>query len=389
MRLFKSEPTINEDGKRVQKPVPVPSKFVQDSEGNYWESRGKIGGSTLMVPAPEWAGNINFYLFEGPNIFIEPTRKPLCDVPVLKLGCIPFDGGPLILTDDEKNELLRTDPLAEKFIRPFKNGRDFINNISRWCLWLKGAEPADIRKCPHVLERIERVREFRLKSKRAATRKLADTPMLFGEIRYSDTDYLAVPIVSSGTRKYIPIAWLPHEVIVGGKMYFCSDSTLYQFGIMNSSVHMAWVRKISGRLKSDYSYSNTIDYNAFPWPVIHPTPWLPDGNPHLRAIEASAQAILDARALSPRSSLADLYDERTMPPELRKAHQRNDEAVMNAYGFSRNYEDDRAHEEDIVIHLMYMYQELTGCEEGSDTYPNREFCRSWYGDDEDEEDYND
>ena len=172
-------------------------------------------------------------------------------------------------------------------------------------------------------------------------------------------------------------------------MYFCSDSTLYQFGIMNSSVHMAWVRKISGRFKSDYSYSNTIDYNAFPWPVIHPTPWLPDGNPHLRAIEASAQAILDARALYPRSSLADLYDERTMPPELRKAHQRNDEAVMNAYGFSRNYEDDREHEEDIVIHLMYMYQELTGCEEGSDTYPNREFCRSWYGDDEDDEDFED
>ena len=383
MRLFRK----NAEGENVL----IPSKFVQDSEGNYWESRGNIGGSTLMVPAPEWAGNINFYLFEGPNIFIEPTRKPLCDVPIVRAGGKSTDGNNLILTDDEKNELLRTDPQAEKFIRPYMMGKDFINRISRWCLWLKGIEPADIRKCPRVLERIERVREFRLKSKKEATRRKADTPMLFDEIVESSTDYLAIPKTSSCNRKYIPIAWLPHEVIAGDGIFMCENIKLYHFGVLSSIVHNAWVRKISGRLGLSYRYSNTIDYNAFPWPVLHNIPTKPGQppkiHPSIPEIENTAQAILNARALYPRSSLADLYDERTMPPELRKAHQKNDEAVMRAYGFRRHFEDDRAHEEDIVIQLMYMYQELTGCEEGSDTYPNREFWQSWFGEDEDDEDF--
>ena len=363
--------------------VEQPGKFWRDEDGNYWDTV-EIGGRRMRVPAPVWAGYINFYLFEGPDIIVEATRKPLCSVPELKLGATPRDNGNLILSDAEKDELLRTDPLAEKFIRPFVGAREFINRIPRWCLWLVGAEPADIRKCPHVLERIEGVRQFRLKSKREATKKQAETPGLFSEVRFSTTDYLAIPRVSSEKRKYIPIAWLPSGAIAGDAMFMCENSTLYQFGILNSSVHMAWVRKVSGRLKSDYRYSNTIDYNCFPWPVLHEVPWLPDGNPARLAIEKTAQAILDARALYPRSSLADLYDERTMPPELRKAHNANDEAVMNAYGFERHYKDDRLHDEDIVISLMYMYKDLTGCREYSKNYPNLMHWLRYYPEDAEE-----
>ena len=374
-----------EEGKRH----PVASKFHEDSDGNFWEERGTVGGRKFYVPAPEWAGNINPYLFEGPNIFITAHPKPLCNVPVLKRGADPVDGRNLILTDEQKAELLRTDPQAEKLIRPFMMGRDFINRKPRWCLWLKGVEPADIRKCPRVLERIEHVRLFRLKRPEGATRRAAETPALFLAPRECTTNYLAIPKVSSSARRYIPIDWLTPDVIAGDKLFVCENATLYQFGILNSSVHMAWVRKISGRLRNDYSYSNTIDYNAFPWPILPPPPVKPGENPKVhpsvKEIESTAQGILNARALYPKSSLADLYDERTMPPELRKAHRANDDAVMRAYGFTRHYEDDTFHDEDIVINLMYMYQDLTGCEEFKGSYPNRELWLSYYPEDDDEE----
>lgn len=376
--------STDKKGERHQRP----SKFIEDEEGHYWEERLAYGGRRLYMPAPMWAGNLNAYLFEGPNIFIAAQTKPLCNVPALRLGCVPRDDGNLILTTEEKDELLRTDPLAEKFIRPFVGAMEFINRISRWCLWLQGVEPADIRKCPRVLERIERVRYFRLSSKREATRKQAETPALFSEIRYSTTDYLAIPSTSSSNRRYIPIAWLSSDVICSNAMFMCENSTLYQFGILNSSVHMAWVRKISGRLKSDYRYSNTLDYNAFPFPQLLKVPVKPGEppkvHPAVHEIEATAQGILNARALYPRSSLADLYDERTMPPELRKAHHANDDAVMRAYGFTRRYEDENFHEEDIVIQLMYMYKELTGCEEYTAQYPNHELWQEYYGEDEEE-----
>ena len=195
--------------------------------------------------------------------------------------------------------------------------------------------------------------------------------MLFSEIRTSPTDYLAIARVSSGERRYIPIDWLSADVIPGDGIFMCPNSTLYQFAILNSSVHMSWVRKVSGRLKMDYRYSNTVDYNTFPFPD--------NNNPLRPEIEKTAQAMLDARKLYPRSSLADLYDERTMPPELRKAHRANDDAVMRAYQFTS------PDEEDIVINLMYMYKELTGCKELTATYPNLKFWQSWY-DDEDYED---
>ena len=315
MRLYTTDSAGN--------PVQVPSKYVMDEKGYYWEDRGDIGGGNLYVPAPPWAGNINDYLFEGPNIHIETHDKPICDVPGLKRGAAPADDGNLIMTTEEKDELLHTDPLAENFIRPFIMGKDFINRINRWCLWLKGVEPADIRKCPRVLERIERVREFRKKSQKAATRKKADTPTIFDEPVTCSTDYLAIPIVSSSERKYIPMAWLTPDIIAGNKLFVCENATLYHFGVLMSSVHMAWVRCFSGRLRMDYSYSNTLDYNAFPWPDLKPISFIPGEHPYKLRIMETAQAILDARALYPRSSLADLYDERTMPPELRKAHNEN------------------------------------------------------------------
>ena len=353
------------------KPKLVPSKFRRDDEGQYWEFRGAFAGRNVFVPAPPWAGNINPYLFEGPNIIIGIHAKPLCNVPVLKRGADPVDGGNLIMTAEEKDELLRLYPNAEPFLRPFMMGRDFINRHYRWCLWLVGAEPADIRKFPRILERIGKVREFRLSSKSKAAQRAADKPMLFLAPRECKTNYLAIPKVSSSARRYIPIEWLSPDVIAGDKLFVCENATLYQFGILNSSVHMSWVRHISGRLRMDFSYSNTIDYNAFPWPSI--------SDAVIRAVERTAQEILDARKLYPRSTLADLYDERTMPPELRKAHKHNDEAVMNAYGFKRRFDDDNFHDEDIAINLMYMYKDLTGCREYYESYPNLMLWEHWYG----------
>ncbi len=375
-----------EEGKRH----PVASKFHEDSDGNFWEERGTVGGRKFYVPAPEWAGNINPYLFEGPNIIIGTHPKPLSpNVPEIRAGGKITDGGNLLMTTAQKDELLRTDPNAEKFIRPFMGGREFINRISRWCLWMVGVEPADIRKCPRVLERIESVRLFRQKSKKEATRRKAETPALFDEIVECKTDYLAIPKTSSENRRYIPIGWLTPDVIAGDALFVCENATLYQFGILNSSVHMAWVRKISGRLEISYRYSNTLDYNAFPWPILPPPPVKPGEkpkvHPSVKEIESTAQGILNARALYPKSSLADLYDERTMPPELRKAHRANDDAVMRAYGFTRHYEDEAFHDENIVINLMYMYQDLTGCEEFKGSYPNRELWLSYYPEDDDEE----
>ena len=368
----------------------VSERFFKDENGNFWEQRGMAGGRNFFVPAPPWAGNINAYLFEGPNIYPEPQRKPLCDVPEMRAGGKVSDGGNLILSDEEKIELLRTNPHAEMFIRPYMMGKDFINRITRWCLWMVGAEPADIRKCPRILERLERVREFRLASSKEATRRKADTPMLFDEPIECTQDYIAIPAVSSSNRRYIPIEWVSRNVIPGTNIRFLANANLYLFGVLVSSVHNAWGRIVSGRLRNDYRYNNTITYNAFPFPELvipprrfdQPAKTIKD-NPHFQAVERTAQAILDARSLYPRSTLADLYDERTMPPELRRAHRANDEAVMGAYGFTRHYEDERLNDEDIATNLLYRYKELTGCPEYSESYPNRELWEAYYGDSED------
>ena len=294
------------------------------------------------------ANNINGYLLNAQNVFIEKRMKPLSDVPEICLGGQAIDDGNLVLTLDEKNELLKKEPQAEQFFRPYMMGKDFIDRKPRSCLWLVGANPTELKKCPLILERIENVKQFREKSDRSSTLKAAETPTLFAAPFECKDDYIAIPKVSSENRRYIPIDYLSKEIIPGDKLFTMQGASLYHFGIMTSNVHNAWMRAVCGRLKSDYSYSNTIVYNNFPWP-----------NPseeQKKKIEQTAQAILDARAKYPESSLADLYDETVMPPELRQAHRTNDLAVCQAYGFSQ---DIIKSESKCVAELFKMYEKLT------------------------------
>ena len=301
----------------------------------------------------QFVENINAYLLNAPDTFIERRAKPICDIPEIYRGSQPTDDGNLVLTEEEKDALLADDPKAAQFIRPYMMGKDFINRKPRYCLWMVGINPTELKKCPKVLARIEKVREFRLKSKKAATREKADTPMLFDENHECKTDYVAIPKVSSENRRYVPMDYLKQKVIAGDKLFMLPGGSPYYFGVLISNVHMAWMRAVGGRLKSDYSYSNTIVYNNFPWPS--PT------EEQKAKIGQTAQGILDARALYPESSLADLYDELTMPPELRRAHQENDRAVMRAYGFSVR----DMTEASCVAALMKLYRQITSAEKGA------------------------
>ena len=294
--------------------------------------------------------NINGYLLEAENIFIEKRTKPISDVPEICLGGQAIDDGNLILTQNERDDLIKKEPESVVLLRPYMMGKDFINREFRYCLWLVGVEPSVLRKCPEVLDRIERVKKFRLSSNRSNTLKAAETPQLFATVLECSDSYIAFPKVSSENRRYIPIDYLDKSIIPGDKLFVFQNATMYEFGIMTSNVHMAWMRAVCGRLKSDYSYSNTIVYNNFPWPT--PT------EAQKAAIEKTAQGILDARNIYPDSSLADLYDPLTMPPELQKAHTENDRAVMKAYGFDIK----NMSEADCVAELMRMYQEMTGGE---------------------------
>ncbi len=294
----------------------------------------------------ELVENINYYLIDAPTVFITKRTKPLCDVTEIIRGSSPNDDGNFLMTAEEYESYLKEEPQGKQFVRPFMMGRDFIQRKPRYCFWLVGASPIDLKKCPKLLQRIEAVRVFRSKSKRKKTLELVQTPTLFEDMRISDTKYIAIPKVSSEMRRYIPIDYLESEVIPGDKLFFMKNASLFDFGIITSNVHNSWMRAVCGRLKSDYSYSNTIVYNNFPWPT--PT------EEQKAEIEKTAKAILDARELYPDCSLADLYDELTMPPELRKAHQANDKAVMKAYGFKKDLSESA-----IVAELMKMYQELT------------------------------
>lgn len=287
--------------------------------------------------------NINGYLLDAPNVFIEKRQKPLCNVPQICLGGQPIDDGNFILTEQE---LCLCDDISIKFVRKFMMGKDFIDRKPRYCLWMKHITPNELKQSAFIMERVRNVKEFRLNSHRASTLKAAETPFLFGAPFECVSNYIALPKVSSENRKYIPIDYLPKEIIPGDKLFCMQNADIYHFGILTSNVHMAWMRAVCGRLKSDYSYSNTIVYNNFPWP----TP----SELQKEKIEQTAQAILDARDLYPESSLADLYDEVTMPPELRKAHQANDRAVMQAYGFPiKDFT-----ESDCVTKLFEMYDKL-------------------------------
>lgn len=294
--------------------------------------------------------NINPYLTDGPIVFIESRTKPICNITPMHRGSQPTDDGNFLFSYDEFYEYTIKHPESKRLFRKYMMGRDFINRKPRYCLWLVGQSPSYVKQFSEILKRISAIREFRLQSKKIATRKKADTPMLFDENQQPTTNFVALPKVSSENRKYIPMEFLTPDTVVGDKIYIVENASLFEFGIMTSNVHMAWMRTVAGRLKSDYSYSNTIVYNNFPWPT--PT------DAQKAKIEKTAQAILDARALYPESSLADLYDELTMPIELRNAHRANDKAVMEAYGFWGKLNSEAA----CVAELMKMYQQLVSKE---------------------------
>ena len=241
---------------------------------------------------------------------------------------------------------MQKEPKAAIYLKQVLGSEEFINNKKRWCLWLVGASPAELRKMPKVLERIESVRNFRLSSTKEATRKSADTPTLFQEVRQPEEgNYLLVPRVSSERRRYVPLGFMSHEIIVNDSVQIIPEATLYEFGILTSNVHMAWMRAVAGRLEMRYRYSKDVVYNNFPW--CNPT------EEQKAKIEQTAQEILDARAKYPDSSLSDLYDETLMPPELRKAHQANDRTVMAAYGFNT-----KMTESECVAELFKTYEKL-------------------------------
>lgn len=289
--------------------------------------------------------NINAYLIDAPNVFLESRTKPICLVPLMTTGNRPADGGHLIIEEADYEEFIRQEPNAQKYIKKLVGASEFINNKKRYCLWLVGANPSELRNMPKVMQRIELCKQDRENAPDEGRRKLANTPSLFRETK-NPSSYAVIPATSSENRRYIPVGFLDGNTIPTNANIIVPDATLYHFGVLTSNVHMAWMRAVCGRLEMRYRYSKDVVYNNFPWP--NPT------NEQKAKIEQTAQAILDARALYPDCSLADLYDEVTMPPELRKAHQANDKAVMQAYGFSVK----DMTESSCVAELMKLYQEM-------------------------------
>ena len=291
------------------------------------------------------AANINPYLVDAPSVLVISRAKPLYDVPEMNYGSMPIDDGHLILDRDAVNTLLEENPDNADMIRKYMGGVELLRNRERWCLWLVGVSASRLRKSPFIMDRLKKTADFRSKSGRPQTLALAETPALFGEIRQPQTTMLVIPKVSSEARRYIPIGFVEPNIIVNGSALIIPDADLYLFGVIMSNVHNSWMRTVAGRLEMRYQYSGKIVYNNFPWPS--PTA------AQKQQIERTAQGILDARALYPDSSLADLYDPLTMPPELRKAHQRNDAAVMQAYGMPIKETNEAA----CVAWLMRLYQE--------------------------------
>lgn len=295
---------------------------------------------------PLKAKNINPYLMDAPNIFVDSRTKPICKVPAMVYGSKPTDNGYFFLSAEERIEVLKSEPQIEKYVKKFLGASEFINGKERYCLWLIDASPNEIRNSKFISQRIQHIKNFRLNSTKKATQESSNTPTLFQEIRQSVTTYILVPAHTGGTRRYIPIGFEDKDTICGNANLSIPNADLYHFGILTSNVHMAWTRVVCGYLGTSYRYSANIVYNNFPWPT--PT------DEQRVAIEKTAQAILDARAQYPECSLADLYDEVAMPPKLRKAHQANDRAVMQAYGFDIK----TTTESSCVAELMKMYQKL-------------------------------
>ncbi|MGQ7417247.1 DNA methyltransferase [Streptococcus suis] len=296
--------------------------------------------------------HINGYLVEASDIFIENRTKSLAAVPEMGIGNKPIDGGFYLFEKSEMEDFIKNEPKSANYFRKWYGAKEFINQEPRFCLWLGDASPAELRSMPQVMKRIEAVRNYRLESPSAGTRKIADKPTRFHVENMPESTYIIVPSVSSERRRYIPMGFMTPENLASNLVLIIPNATLYHFGILTSNVHMAWMRTVAGRLKSDYRYSAKIVYNNFPWPEVT--------EEQKEKIAQTAQAILDARALYPDSSLADLYDELTMPVELRKAHQANDRAVMTAYGMTKNVDGTNTWltESETVERLFDMYEEL-------------------------------
>ena len=314
--------------------------LTQNQDKNKYDNKKIFNADGTVVEAK----NINGYLLDAPNIWVESRAKSLCDVPQMTTGNRPTDGGNLIIENDDYETFIKKEPNAKKYIKKLLGSEEFINNKIRWCLWLVNATPAEIKRMPEVYKRVQQCKAAREASPDVGRRKLAETPALFREINNPET-FLLVPKVSSERRLYIPIGFFDSEIISTDLNFIVSDATLYHFGVLTSSVHNAWMRAVCGRLESRYRYSKDIVYNNFPW--CNPT------DAQKAKIEQTAQAILDTRAKYPDSSLADLYDETTMPPDLRKAHRENDKAVMVAYGFNP-----KMSESEIIAELFKMYEKL-------------------------------
>lgn len=289
--------------------------------------------------------NINGYLLDGPSVFIDSRTKSLCDFPKITKGCQPTDGGNLIIEEKDYEDFIRREPKAKHYIKKLVGASEFINNKKRYCLWLVGVSPSELRSMPLVMDRIQKVREMRLASSDAKTRQLADTPTVFRET-YNPDSFIIVPSTSSERRKYVPLGFLDGNTISTNANLIIPNANIYHFGILTSNVHMAWMRAVCGRLEMRYRYSKDIVYDNFPWPE--------ENDSAKKLIEKTAQAILDARAKYPDSSLANLYDDLAMPPELREAHRNNDRAVMIAYGFDVKKMTESA----CVAEPMKMYQRL-------------------------------
>jgi hypothetical protein len=290
------------------------------------------------------AKNINSYLVDSNDIFITSKGTPICNIPEMNFGNMPADGGELLFSREEKDQFLKNEPNAKKYFRRFISAHEFLNNGDRWCLWLVDIEPAELKKLKLIYERVKAVKEIRKKSARPF---LADVPHLFAQITQpKGKDYILIPRHSSENRKYIPLGFFTSKNVAADSCLIIPDGTLYHFGVLTSTMHMAWTRYVCGRLELRYRYSKDIVYNNFPWPS--PTEKQKTG------IEEAAQGILDARSQFPTASLADLYDPVSMPPALSKAHQKLDKAVETAYG--RTFDDDSQR----VAYLFELYQRLAG-----------------------------
>ncbi len=311
------------------------------------------------------AKNISPYLFEGGNSFVEARKETLCDVPKMNFGNQPRDGGNFVISEEERAEILKKEPALETYLHPYIGAEEFINNKKRWCLWLKGASPAELRKSRILSEKVAAVREFRLSSKAKTTNGYAKVPEQFAQITQPEgADFLIVPRVSFEKRYYVPVGFLDSSNISSDAVQIVPYATLFHFGVLTSSVHMVWMRAVCGRLEMRYRYSKELVYNTFPF--VTPKQETPSGvsNPcgnfphctqaQAEKIEKTAKQILDTREKYPDCSLADLYDETFMPAALRKAHKENDRAVLQAYGFPQD-----ATESEVVAKLFEMYERLT------------------------------